>query len=170
MIPSADRVAVERYGQIMAVVAGLVCSPTGFTVTVVSGDPDVPTVDEETPYQVPASYTNRGDELGWLYDAAADLFGRLQADLLVIRQDERQRGCNVGRHETEGVVQLAAHQKGTPSRTMRKEQVRVAFGVPKGSGAYDTLLARSDAAARSNAELRNLFLYASAGLRGCAGK
>lgn len=142
----------------------------GFTVTVVSGDADAPTVVEEAPHQVPASYPNRGDQLGWLHDAATDLFGRLHADLLVIRQDERPRGCNVERHETEGVVRLAAHQKGTPSRTMTKEQVRVQFGVNKGAGAYDMLLERPDAAARSNAELRNLFLYASAGLRGCAGQ
>jgi hypothetical protein len=148
----------------MPVAAAVACAANAFTITVVSGDPEHPNVDEEIVYSVPRSYSIRGEQLQWIYAAAADLFSRINADLLIVRKAEGQ-GSSQERHEVEGVVRLAAHQKGTPSETRIKNQVRAAFKVPPAAGAYNSLLARPDAAARRNADLRHVFLYASAALR-----
>lgn len=146
----------------MPVAVAVACAANAFTIAVASGDAEHPTVDEETVYSVPRSYSARGEQLAWIHAAAADLFTRINADLLIVRKGGQ--GSSVERHEVEGVVRLAAHQKGTPSETRVKVQVRAAFGVSPAAG-YDSLLTRPDAAARRNADLRHLFLFASAGLR-----
>lgn len=66
-------------------------------------------------------------------------------------------------------MQLAAHRTGVACELKNTEQLRSAAGVGKGKGAYDSLLARDDVAARPSKDKRERYLYAHIALRSGGG-
>jgi hypothetical protein len=116
---------------------------------------------EEGELAVPASHHDRGDQLNWLQTEAEELLRRSGAEVIWVRKaGSGQFAASADRHETEGVLQVAAHRCGVPCVLKTTEQVRAAAGVPRGKDAYKALLRRGDVAARSNAAKRERYAYA----------
>ncbi len=139
----------------------MTCGKNGFSYTLLLGDGSV--VEEEL--EAPRSMvTNRPEVLVWLEDEAQRLFQ--SNDVLEVRIKAAQSGGKFGasreRYESETCVQIAAHRAGAAVRTLNKEQVRAAYGVEKGRGAYETLLERDDVRERSNEVRRHQYLMVKA--------
>lgn len=144
----------------------VVCEADGFAFSVVAGTATSPRVLEEEVRRVPASLTTRGQKLAFLFREAGDNIGRLKPDaLFLVRAGSGPRGgAHPERHEVEGVVQLAAEEYGVDSKLLLRDQVRVIWGAPKEKGSFEILMGRPDAAARSNATKRELYVFAVAAL------
>lgn len=149
----------------MARVAAAWCGPRVLRLCVVEGAANDPQVLEETEHEVPAARRDRGEQLRWVRDTAADALGRLSPERLWLRRAEGQRALDPERHEVEGVLQLVCAELGIVTEMRTKDQVRKAFGIARGPGAFDGVLALDAVRARSNADRRLLFAYAWGALR-----
>ena len=145
----------------------MVCDADGFAFSVVTGASARPTVAEEETRTVPANLATRGEKLAWLFREAGDNIERVKPGiLLLVRAGSSPRGgASPERHEVEGLVQLAAHEKRVRSKLLLRDQVRAIWDVPKAKGAFETILERREVAARSNATKRELYVFAVAALR-----
>jgi len=141
---------------------GVICEKSLIPYTLVSdSDADV----EESELSVPASRTDRGEQLTWLLDEAEGLLRRVQPDIVFVRKaGTGQFASAPERHEVEAVVQIAAHRLGVRCELKTTDQLRASAGVPKKKGAYDELLKRPDVASRSNKDKRERYLYAATAL------
>jgi hypothetical protein len=144
----------------MTVVIGMLCQKNGFGYTVL--DDATMSVKEER-LDVPASKSDRGEQLDWLLSEAERLFRtESAANVWVQKSGTGQYGADPQRHEVEAMVQVAAYRANVQCSLQTTESVRGALGVKKASGAYKQLLRREDIAARSNALKREQYAYALA--------
>lgn len=144
---------------------GVICEKSVIQYTFVSdSDADV----KESEIAVPASRTDRGEQLAWLLDEAEGLLRRVPTDIVFVRKaGTGQFASAPERHEVEAVVQIAAHWLGVRCELKTTDQLRAAAGVPKKKGAYEELLKRRDVASRSNKDKRERYLYAVTALAEC---
>jgi len=151
----------------MARALGVICDKKSIQYTSVA-EPG-PTVEVESDVAVPASVTNRAEQLAWLLDEAREIVRRWKPDLIYVKRSLGGGMSQVSheRYEVEAVVQVAAHREGVPIEMKLTEQVRGSH-VPKAKGAYDALLKRSDVAERSNVGKRERYLYAVTALKDLA--
>jgi hypothetical protein len=140
-------------------VCGLTCGKNGFTYTLLTTKS---AFDSEL--EAPLSMAgNRPEALAWLADEAQRLFETNQvSDVRIQAAQSGKYGASRERIETEACVQIAAHRIGAEVRTLNKEQVRAAYGVARGKGAYESLLGRDDVKERSNAARRHQYLLVKA--------
>lgn len=149
----------------MARVAAAWCGPKVLRLCAVEGTAKDPQVLEEAEHEVPAALRDRGSQLQWVRDTASDALSRVNPERLCLRRAEGQRALDPERHEVEGVLQLVCAELGIVTEMRTKDQVRKAFGVPRGPGAFEGVLALDAVVARSNADRRLLFAYAWGALR-----
>jgi hypothetical protein len=144
----------------MAVTAGIVCHKDGFGCTVVDGSGNA----EDHDIHAPANLTRRGERLAWLTEEAQRLIRAAQVSSVRIQKPGAGKfgGASAERHEVDGAVQIGVYRAGAVCDMMNREQVRAALAVPRGKGAYETLLQRPDVKARSNAVRRDQYLLALA--------
>jgi hypothetical protein len=87
-------------------------------------------------------------------------------DVTDVRLGAAQTGGKFGasseRFEVEACIKIAAHRAGAAVWCLSKEKVRVAYGLPKGEGAFEALLERPDVRNRSNKDRRFQYLMAKA--------
>ena len=141
---------------------GIICDRAGKYCTSLTG-PEA-TIEEETVISAPTSLTDRGAQLNWLLEEAAELLRRLRPDVLYVKKSPGgQRQSAREQHEVEAIVQVAAHRAGIACAIRTTEQVRAAH-VPRGKGAYKQLLERKDVKARGNKRRREGYLYAATAL------
>ena len=141
---------------------GIICKTSGFHCTSLTGP--VAMIEEDTVISTPTSLTDRGAELNWLLEEAAELLRRLRPDVLYVKKSPGgQRQSSREQHEVEAIVQVAAHRVGVACAIRTTEQVRAAH-VPRGKGAYKQLLEREDVKARGNKSRREGYLYAATAL------
>ena len=141
----------------VATALGVICEKLAIHYTVVrNGEP---TVVDEGEIPVPASRTDRGDQLSWLLTEAEELLRRLEPDLIYVKKAGGQFAAGPERHEVEAVFQVAAHRQRVPCRMLTTEQIRASH-LTKAKGAYESLLTRPDVKSRSNKNRREQYLYA----------
>ena len=146
---------------------GIICDKAAIRYTIV----DDATAPEDAELAVPASRTDRGDQLNWLLQEFEDLLRRAAPVAgFVKKSGGGQFASSPERHEVEAVVQLAAHRASMACEMKTTEQIRAAAGAPKGKGAYDELLARDDVAARPSKDKRERYLYAVTALQAHRGR
>jgi hypothetical protein len=144
------------------VTTGILCIKSGFGYTVI--DHVSMSVTEEA-LTVPGSIKDRGEQLDWLLAEASRMFERISPDRVWIQKSgSGQYSASPERHEVEGILQLAAFREKVSYSMETTEGVRAKLGLPKGGGAYKTLLRRPDIAARSNDRKRQQYAYALAAL------
>ena len=157
--PRACPIAARTLSGVRAL--GVICDKASIRYTV--ADDDAAPQDAEV--AVPASRTERGDQLNWLLEELEDLLRRTAPVAVFVKKaGGGQFASSPERHEVEGVVQLAAHRAGVACEMKTTEQIRAAAGAPKAKGAYDELLARDDVAARPSKDKRERYLYAATAL------
>lgn len=145
---------------------GAICDKAAVRYTVVADD--AAPIDVEL--AVPASKVARGEQLNWLLEELEDLLRKSAPSAVWVKKaGSGQFASSPERHEVEAVVQLAAHRTGVACELKNTEQLRSAAGVAKGKGAYDSLLARDDVAARPSKDKRERYLYAHTALRSRGG-
>jgi hypothetical protein len=145
---------------------GAICDKAAVRYTVV--EDDAAPIDVEL--AVPASKVARGAQLNWLLEEIEDLLRKTSPNTVWVKKaGSGQFASSPERHEVEAVVQLAAHRAGVACELKNTEQLRSAVGVAKGKGAYDSLLARDDVAARPSKDKKERYLYAHAALRSSGG-
>jgi hypothetical protein len=144
----------------MSTSGGIVCSKDGFGCTVL--DDAGGATDHEI--QVPGNLQDdRGAALAWLAEEASRLAQLNNLDRVALQKPGGGKfGASGERFEVEAAVQIGLHGPGVQCVRLNREQVRAALGVPKAKGAYETLLARDDVRARSNAVRRDQYLLAMA--------
>jgi len=137
------------------------CGKNGFSYTVLLADGSVVEDELEAPQSMVA---NRPEVLVWLEDEAQRLFRANEVVEVRIRaaQSGGKFGASRERYESEACVQIAAHRAAATVRTFNKEQVRAAYGIDKGRGAYEALLERDDVKERSNEVRRHQYLMVKA--------
>lgn len=146
---------------------GAVAGKDGFAYCEVSGPPAQ--VVDEVDIALPSNIKDRAEQLEWLLSEATELFKRVQPNkVFVKRAGAGPRQASPERYEVDAVLQLAARAAQVEIRMMPTESIR-AMHVPRGKGAYDSLLKLPEVKARSNAQRRELFLYAMSALKGLDG-
>jgi len=156
-----SRVALSAVGTLSGVsVCGVTCDKTSFSCTVVA-DGQVKDHDIVVP---PGLQGDRPQALSWLLEEAERFFQIHRIlDVRVWSAPSRGRfAASSERAEVEACIKIAAHHGRAVVRCMDKEKVRAAYGLPKATGAYDTLLARPDVHERGNDKRRNQYLMAKA--------
>jgi hypothetical protein len=144
----------------MTVAIGMLCQKDGFGYTVL--DDTTMSVREER-LDVPASKSDRGEQLDWLLSEAMRMFRtESPANVWVQKSGSGQYNADPQRHEVAAIVQVAAYRAKVQCSLQTTESVRGALGVKKASGAYKQLLTREDIAARRNAQKRAQYAYALA--------
>jgi Holliday junction resolvasome RuvABC endonuclease subunit len=144
----------------------VICDKNGLAFTAVDTGGEV---IQESDVEVPASRTERGEQLDWLLDETEALLQRLKPDVVYVKKAGTGKFTAAPeRHEVEGVVQIAAHRKGVRCDLRTTEQIRTSH-VSKAKGAYQGLLELPEVAARSNAAKRERYLYAMTALKDCGG-
>lgn len=141
-------------------ICGIVCDKTGFGMTIVDGN-DV----KDHRVRVPTGLqTDRPAALAWLLDEAERALSNFAiTDVRVWAAPTKGRfAASAPRIEAETCVKIAAARKGAIVAFLNKEQLRAAFGVTKGPGAYDSLLQRPDVAARKSKQCQEQYLLATA--------
>jgi len=139
-------------------VAGVVCGKTGFGFTVVDAGSA-----EDHDIVAPGNLDSRGAILNWLAEEANRLVVSTEVSLVLVQRPGGGKfNPSPERTEVESAIQIGLHRAGATCDRMNREQVRAALGIPKAKGAYESLLRRSDVAARSNAQRRDQFLLALA--------
>jgi len=137
---------------------GVICEKSAVQYTVVS---DSNANVDESDLSVPASRSQRGDQLTWLLDEVEGMLRRVQPRIVFVKKaGTGQFASSPERHEVEAVVQIAAHRSGVRCELKTTDQLRASAGVPKKKGAYEDMLKRPDVASRSNKEKRERYLYA----------
>lgn len=137
---------------------GVTCDKNAVRYTVVVDDGGSP---DESELSVPASRSDRGDQLSWLLEETEDLLRRSGAEVVFVKKaGSGQFASSPERHEVEAVVQIAAYRCRVRCELKTTDQLRAAAGVPKKKGAYEELLTRADVAARSSKDKRERYLYA----------
>ena len=154
--PHAERDGGRNLDSMRAL--GVICGRSAIQYTLASdSDAEI----EESELSVPASRTDRGDQLTWLLDEAEGMLHRVQADIVLVKKaGTGQFASAPERHEVEAVVQIASHRLGIRCELKTTDQLRALAGVPKGKGAYEELLKRPDVVSRSNKDKRERYLYA----------
>jgi hypothetical protein len=105
----------------------------------------------------------RGEALNWLLDEFERTLRSLDADrACALKAGEGKYSAEAERFEVDGILQLAAFRAGVPLTMLTRDQARAAFGLKREGGAWKTLLAREDVAARSSVALREQYLFATA--------
>ena len=141
-------------------ICGVVCDKSGFGLTVVDGT----TVTDHQVRIPPGLQADRPAALAWLLDEAERAISN--SAVTSIRAwaapTKGRFAASADRIEAETCLKIAAAKQGVDIAFLNKEQIRVAFGISKGPGAYDTLLARPDVAARRTKQLQQQFLLATA--------
>lgn len=142
-------------------VCGVTCGKNGLSYTLLLVDGSLLEEELEVPQSMVA---NRPEALVWLEDEAQRLFEANDVSEVRIRvaQSGGKFGASRERYESETCVQIAAHRAGATVRTLNKEQVRAAYGIDKGRGAYEKLLDRDDVRERSNDVRRHQYLMVKA--------
>jgi hypothetical protein len=146
----------------VTVTIGILSNKSGCGYTVI--DHASMAVTEER-LEIPASIKGRGEQLDWLLAEAIRMLERASPDRIWIQKGGAgQFSASSERHEVEGILQVAAFRARVSYRMETTEGARAKLGVPKGAGAYKTLLKRPDIAARSNDSKRQQYAYALAAL------
>jgi hypothetical protein len=134
----------------------MLCQATGLGYTVLDEAGRV----VEDRLDVPASKTDRGEQLDWLLSEVVQLFQAEEPKAVCLQRAGTQGMANPQRHEVEGIVRVAAYQTGAACSLLLTDQVRAKMGVKKVKGAYETLLEIPEVKARSNKAKREQYLYA----------
>jgi len=141
-------------------ICGIVCDKAGFGMTIIDGD-DV----KDHAVRVPTGLqADRPAALAWLLEEAERALSNFAiTDVRVWAAPTKGRfAASAPRIEAEACVKIAAARQGAALAFLNKEQLRAAFGIAKGPGAYDALLERPDVAARKTKQMQEQYLLANA--------
>ena len=119
---------------------------------------------KEERLDVPASKSERSEQLDWLLFEAERMFrSESPSNVWVQKSGRGQYAADSQRHEVAAIVQVAAYRANVQCSLQTTESVRERSGSRRASGAYKQLLKRPDIAARSNAQEREQYAYGHSG-------